>query len=281
MDHRYIDEHDIVSRHLMGKLSPRDRAEFEEHSLDCPQCLDLLETEEEFRRALKQAAAEDAGGIRNAVPAGLTGWLAGLGIWRQAALWTTAGLLLAMAPTAVYIGRAERARRGVDQGAAASREWQRRYEFERQAGADVRKRLQEAEKKLQQQSAASGERAGSPELPAVASVFTLDAARSADLGISAPLNRIEIRDSLRWIILSVERGDEPEFEDYRATIEDSQGRTLWRKSGIRPATSGTLSLAFDSTFFHEGDFVLRLEALTRGAHYAPAARYLFRVTLRP
>jgi len=279
MDHPYIEEHSIVSRHLTGKLSARERAEFEEHLLDCSQCLDQLETEEDFQRAMKRAAAEDAMRRQNRAPARLSGWLAGLGPWRQAALWITAGLLLALAPAALYIAQAERARRGVDQGTAASREWQRRFEIERQTRAEFEKRLQEAESKLQQQGGAPGEPSASSQLPAVASAFILDAPRSADLGSSEPVNRIAIPASRHWVVLSIERGSEPEFEAYRATVADSGGRVVWSNGRILPTTPGTLSLALDSKIFQSGDYVLKLEGLTRDARHAPATRYPFRVTI--
>jgi hypothetical protein len=277
MDHRYIEEHSIISRHLTGKLSTRESTEFEEHFLDCPQCLDQLEAEQDFQLALKQAAAEDALVRRNPSPAGLSGWLAGLGPWRQAALWTTAGVLLAMAPTALYIGRTERARREANQGIAASREWQRRYEVERQNEADLEKRLQDSEKKLKQQSGVSGDRSGSSTLPAAASVFLLDTTRSVDAGTPDAANRIEIPAARHWIVLSMERGTEREFDTYRATVTDSEGHVVWSDSGIRPPTPGSLSLALDSGLFHDGDYVLRLEGRTRDGRYTPAARYAFRV----
>jgi hypothetical protein len=264
----------------MGKLSARERAEFEEHFLDCPQCLEQLETEEDFQRAFKRVAAEDAARMRDPAPARLSGWLAGLGRWRQAALWVTAGLLLALAPAALYIGKLERARRGVDQRTAASPEWQRRYEVERQAGAELEKRLQEAEKKLHEQSGVSSGQSASAAFPAVASVFILDTARSADPANSEPVNRIEIPAARHWIVLSVERGNEPEFQSYRATVADSEGRVIWSNIGLRPTTPGALSLTLDSTIFHGGDYVLRLEGLTAGTRYARAGHYPFRVTIR-
>ena len=60
MDHRYIEEADITDRYLIGKLPPWEHDRFEEHFVDCPECLDRLEMTRVFRRALKVAVAEDA-----------------------------------------------------------------------------------------------------------------------------------------------------------------------------------------------------------------------------
>ena len=60
MDHQYIEEHNITDRYLLGRLRAEERSRFEEHFVDCQECLERLETTEDFRGALKTVAAEDA-----------------------------------------------------------------------------------------------------------------------------------------------------------------------------------------------------------------------------
>ena len=60
MDHAYIEEHNIADRYLMGKLSDDGRARFEEHFMGCAECLDRLETADEFRAALRATETEEA-----------------------------------------------------------------------------------------------------------------------------------------------------------------------------------------------------------------------------
>ena len=53
MDHVYAEERQLADRYLMGKLPDAERRPFEEHFIDCPVCLDRLETIEGLLRALR------------------------------------------------------------------------------------------------------------------------------------------------------------------------------------------------------------------------------------
>src|SRR6476646_10811447 len=57
MDHTYIQEHQIVAQYAVGKLDPADRVEFEDHLVDCRQCLDELELTDDFRQSLRRVAS--------------------------------------------------------------------------------------------------------------------------------------------------------------------------------------------------------------------------------
>ena len=58
-DHDYIQDHQVVDRYLMGKLKEEEKAAFEDHYLDCVQCLDELEISSGLERDLKGIAAEE------------------------------------------------------------------------------------------------------------------------------------------------------------------------------------------------------------------------------
>ena len=49
MDHTHTDEHQLADRYLMGRLDDAERRRFEEHFVDCPACLERLETIEGLR----------------------------------------------------------------------------------------------------------------------------------------------------------------------------------------------------------------------------------------
>ena len=50
MEHSYIEKNALVDRYLNRRLGVEERAAFEEHFLDCRQCLDQLK----FAEALQQ-----------------------------------------------------------------------------------------------------------------------------------------------------------------------------------------------------------------------------------
>lgn len=58
MDHRTIEEENVVERYVAGKLEPEDAACFEEHYLDCAACIDAVEDAERLHRGLGRIAAE-------------------------------------------------------------------------------------------------------------------------------------------------------------------------------------------------------------------------------
>src|SRR5687767_2360189 len=101
MDHYYIEDHEIADRYLLGKLPAEERMQFEEHFVDCHECLERLETTESFRGALRTAAAEDAARTSAYAKAGLLAWAARLSRGRRAVLFTSAILLLLTLPAAL------------------------------------------------------------------------------------------------------------------------------------------------------------------------------------
>ena len=43
MEHSFIERTDVIDRYVRGTMPPAERSEFEEHFLDCQECLDQLE----------------------------------------------------------------------------------------------------------------------------------------------------------------------------------------------------------------------------------------------
>ena len=208
MDHHDIEGQNIPDRYLQGKLSPTERARFEEHLIDCAECLDRLETTEDFRAALRTVAAEDAAASRVYARPGLRAWVMGLTGARQAALLAAAVLVLVALPAAVVITEIQ-SRRQVDQARLSAADWQRRYEEREQAARNAEKEMQareqelsrqrreiEAQRELERQARAP--EAGSPQarLQPAAPIFDLNIVRSGN-----PATRISIPRAARWIVL--------------------------------------------------------------------------------
>lgn len=60
MDHRTIDDQQVIERYVLGRLSAAELELFEEHYVGCERCLDALEAAERLRGGLRGVAAEEA-----------------------------------------------------------------------------------------------------------------------------------------------------------------------------------------------------------------------------
>lgn len=69
MDHRYIQEHNVIDRYLMDRLADDELPDFEAHFVDCPQCRDLLDETRDFRDALRRSAVVELDGRATDSPA--------------------------------------------------------------------------------------------------------------------------------------------------------------------------------------------------------------------
>lgn len=293
VDHRYIEEADITDCYLLGKLPFEEQDRFEEHFVDCPECLDRLETTRKFRRALKTAVAEDAARSRAYVQVGLLTWLMKRSRRQQTALLVAAVLLPAALATAFFVPRVRHAQEELEQAKQASSDWQRRYEEQQQTARRLEKELQEANVKLPEQGRqpetlqeretqprpGSERKAPRSAPPQVAPpVFALSIVRSADPGSSEPANRISIPRSARSFVLSLELENDTGVQSYRATITNADQGIIWTRSNLKPQTRDTLRINLASNLVEAGDYRLTLEGLTREGNYVPAGRYGFRVS---
>ena len=104
MDHRDIEDREVIERYLQGRLGEEETGEFEAHLLECGECFDKVRFGEDLGRALRVAAAEDV--ARAAGEAGILAWIRAAGR-RRAAAWALV-LALAVAPTFLFLR--ERAR---------------------------------------------------------------------------------------------------------------------------------------------------------------------------
>src|SRR5260370_9824858 len=287
MDHSYIDEHNIIARYGMGKLSSEECVSFEEHFVDCPQCQEQLETTQDFKQALKTVTAEDA-----VKPQSVTGsgWLAGFS-WRPALVAVAACAVIFAVPSFFLIKELRLAHAELNQARAAAP--QHRSAFEPLARGESAKPLPEPRPtswpRTGAATAVAGNRNGSSEqtsggqtaegLPAVASIFALVTVRGGDLNDSEPVNRVVISRSSQWVVLSVDRDDLQDLRNYRATLSDSHGRILWQEGNLAPVSSNALGISVPSNLLHDDDYLLTLEGRSREAGSAISRIYPFRVKI--
>lgn len=255
MDHEFVQGNQIPDRYRMGKLSAEERLEFEEHFIDCPICLDHLESLEGLRVGLielsgDRMAAFDPG--RSALARLLRGR-------RTPALLAAACLVLAVLPAAFFFGELRRTRGELE---------------------SVRRSFDEAQRdKTLLTQVLEGERAAgaSAAAPLAASVFTLNVTRGA--ATEGPDNRIVLRDAGEWVILLLDRPDRSKVESYRARISTADRSPIGDALTASAASGDMLAVGLPPGLLSAGDYVLTLEGLGAGPPQ-DLASYRFRAVLR-
>jgi Putative zinc-finger len=284
IDHAYAEEHDLAEAYLAGRLSAADRDAFEAHYFACAACLERLETAEDFRQGMRQAAAED---VAQAAAARLGLFAAFAALPRRHRL-ALAGVLLLLAalPAAWLAGRnralqQELATASAGGAAAAAAEQQR---------AALAARLQSVEQERavdRRRLAAELARARRPEVrpPAVqpqvnVPLFLLAAVRSGEPEGRAPVNQIPLAAGAGAVVLTAELAtvDHP---SYRASLRAAGGQEIWQARGLRPDSRDTLVLLLPAGLLPPGDYRLTIEGATDGGGWFAVGAYPLRVVRQP
>jgi len=266
MNHQQIEEHNVADRYLMAKLSDAERIEFEEHFIDCPACIDLLETTDRLRRGLRAKAVEQSATV---VRLGLLGWFVRRSSGWRAAL-VVAGVVALVLPTAlmVFVFRQLRTEQ------SASAEWEVRARDTERSLESTRTELQQAQRALTELQTAGA----SPHVPgggAFASVFMLNRLRSSDPG---EVNQVIISVASQWIVLSPELDLDAGAGSYRATLTKN-GQMIWQQDQLKLNAKGTIEPILNSGLFSTGRYLLTVEVL-RGGRYSVVGRYPFQVVAK-
>jgi hypothetical protein len=266
MDHAYIESHGLVELYHQGVLPPDEEARFEEHFVDCGECMEQLELARGLQRGLKSVAAEDA--ARAVVAAGLFGWLARRGRSAQWGL-ALAALLLAALP-ALWLLAGSRGER---------REWSARLEAQRRTGSELERRLGESEARRRTAELAAAKPPEPPPAGTLAKplvntpVFLLAALRSDDAKPAV----VDLSKAGDALALAVDVGADLRFSTYRATITRTGGGKLFEQGGLKPNALEALMVTFPSAFFAPGEYRLRVEGVKPDGSAAEVGGYGFRV----
>ena len=277
MNHLQIEESDMVDRYLLGRLPAEEQSRFEEHFVDCQECLDRLETSASFRRGIKTAFAEDAVRTGVSAQAGVLAWLMRRNRRQQTALLLIA-LFLLIVPAVFFIVKTRRVQGELAQAKKDSLEWQRRYEEQQRAANEFEKQLQEAKLNANQPQQQKPPDEPAKELDRPQSrvpVFALNIVRSANS--SQPTNQISIPRSASSIVLSLDLEGDPDVRSYRATISTADNRVIWVAKDLKPQSKDTLKVTLKSDLMKPNDYQLALEGLTREGNYVSQGKYHFRV----
>ncbi len=108
MQHSQIEEQNLIDRYMRGTMPAAERAEFEDHFVDCAECQEQIEIARSLRQAVRESIAETAGGWSAGEPAHERR-RPGSG-WRWVAIAACAGLLMALGTSTGLLLQRERAR---------------------------------------------------------------------------------------------------------------------------------------------------------------------------
>jgi hypothetical protein len=293
MDHDYINEHGVVSLYVAGRLSPEERAGFEEHFVDCRQCLEQIEVTASLREGLRQVANEDAarpGGTRTDVarlgvaPRLAPALWAGAGSWKQPALLAYA-MIVVVGLAAIFFVDSRYRRSEVAEARRSSDDWQRRYAEERQARENLqRQQAQSADNAADNAGKQSGDQGPRVASLQPAPLFFLNVTRGADEG-STPANQLEanqvaVSPAAPLIALSLEFEKDPAVRSYRARLSDAAGRVLWSAENIPSPASDAIAITLPSHLLGRGNYFVTLDGLTAGGRYFPAAHFTFQASVQ-
>jgi hypothetical protein len=280
MKHEQIEKSNLVDRYLMGKLLAEESASFEEHFVDCPQCIAQLQTTKNFMQGLRVFASEHALQIDRRQPS----WQFPLMLFR----WAMACLLIAAAVGAFFVaGYTRRLRAEVNQAESLSRQLEQRYENERQTAdrkhqetesqrAALEARLKNEQAQRAKMAADSGRRMPS------AGNLSLFVLTSATRGEPEAIKKIIIRRSSTMVGFSVSLEEEQQFENYQITIFDDQHRVVFKNRRTPPDRElNSLPIYFKPGRFRPGIYSLIVKGIKKGGESEVVGNYPFSIQESP
>ena len=296
MDHKYINEFDLVERYLMGRLAADETTEFEAHFVDCRECVDQMKTTRALVDGLRIVASEKAPETRGHEPRGIFSWLRHTSSRKSLAFAAGVLLLVALAGAQVVSNQIRRSRVEAGQAKISSAGWERRYEEERESSSLAEMRHQDSERELKTQLAqlraelenehkqnaeAITDDPGASKKPQInLAIFELKSTRGSEPSTGA-LNELILPRSPANFVILVPLGGEGSYETYRTTIVNDRKHLIWKESGLRPNRYNSLTVGFNSTFFRAGDYVLRVEGVAEDGRTSVVGEYSLRVLKNP
>jgi hypothetical protein len=238
-----MEDSDLVEAYVTGRLGATERAEFEAHLVDCPECLDRVEAAQGVAAGLRALGAPPVMAPSDQKP----------GRWWAATGWALAASVLAL----LALGWGVTDRRRLEQA----------IETERAARTDAEARARELAQHSPEPPAPVASRPPSP--PGPVPVLTLVARRGAELPT------LEVRQD-GPVVLSVERESPPRFVRYQIRLSREGGGAVLE--GLFPPSSrDAVVLAVDGGILPAGTYALALEGETARGRRVQLPGHRFRV----
>ena len=287
MNHEYINQFNLIDQYVLGKLGADEAAEFENHFIDCPECVEQLQITRRFVEDLKELAIQETLVSGNkAVPLPRR-WELGQLVPRRYWAAIACGCVVLVGVFAFFgvrrLNRLEaQLRQAREEASAINQQYQRGLETaaasekeHQETKQQLAQRLEELEKKLKN-GGATNQSVRGPDAPDINfPIFALASVR----GQAPAAVKIILSASNSRFALSIPVEDTRVFTTYRVTINDHQGKTAWQRDGFRPDAYHSLSLSLTSNFLLPGSYDLKVEGLTSN-QWSTVGNYPFRIVRR-
>jgi hypothetical protein len=272
MNHKEIEEREIIERYVLHQLTPEERLAFQEHYFGCDECFGQTQIAARFIASVHQASRT---GVFSAderesrpVQSGLMAVLFGQ-TWAAPAL--AALLLVAVTLTGFWALslRHENQRlvsQAAEQGRASELLNAKNQELERGSNA-LREETEsvKAENNRLKEELAKAEQQGETQLAQlgqldvnvpVRNIYPVD---DAQRGGTSEANRVHVPHGTRTLVLILS-DYKAGYPDYRLEISDASGRVVAKREGLKPNQSGDLNVMLSRSLLARGNCRLKLFA---------------------
>jgi hypothetical protein len=289
MDHDYIENFDIVDRYAMSRLAEKEKAEFEEHYIDCPQCIARLQTARDFALGMRLLTVQQIRQQESSA-AKESPWVFSQRFSRRTWALATCGLLLGVLLISILAliqirhlrQEAERTENAIlDLRRLQEEDQQSAFAFaqERQEiEQGLREHIQQLEADLQTARQGHTEQTGTARgwiqpnvnLP----IIVLNSVRNSEV------TEIKLSHTPMDFVISLPLEGEAKYPTYRVTVFKDQ-QSVWESSDVKPDPDNALIIGFNSRFFQPGKYRLQVEGAATAPGSGEMTDYPFRILKRP
>lgn len=289
MNHDFIKKFNLIDQYVLGKLAADEAEEFEDHFIDCPECVEQLNITRSFIQDLKGLAVQETLISENRRAPMPRWWHLQLVPLRSWAVIACGCVLVAGVFAFFVIRRFTQMEAELLQAKQDASTIRQQYQRELETAAESEKQHEQARQQLAQrldelelklkaeeatnQSSVSG--LGAPEVNFP--IFSLISVARGQ--VPAPVE-IALPASSSRFALSIPVEDRKNFSAYRVKILDHRDVKVFNQGGFKPDTYHALSLSLNSNFLIPGTYDLRVEGLTPPNKWDTVGSYPFRITKR-
>lgn len=279
MDHLAAEQGNLPDLYVLGKLSLEEQERFEEHFLECPECMNQIEVSASFRKGLGTVVAEEVAKTQALIKIGLAAR------FRRSVLRHPGLALLVLAavvlPMAVMWGLIHRG--NIASGYSEIAALQENLAAEHRNLEDAQKKLQESqvqwekERKELEGKIAQVQSGDSPSSAlrgaSQAQVFTLETTRGGDSDAIS----IAISPASPAVVLFLTFEPDPDIVTYRASLISKTRQVVWKQDKLKLNSREGIILGLSPTLFKNGSYEMVLDGATADGRFQPVKRFPIRV----